>query len=175
MDKDAQHWIDKLNLEEHPEGGYFVESYKAEKFVSLPEYDGLRNACSAIYYLLEGDQFSTFHKLKSDELWHFYAGSSLTLHIIETDGRLNEVRLGHDIDNKETFQGVVKSGSWFAASINNHNSYSLVGCTVSPGFDYHDEELGDMEALAKTYPLHKLIIEKYTRPISRTLINPRAT
>ena len=164
MYKDAQHWIANLNLEEHPEGGYFVESYKAEKFVNLPEYDGPRNACSAIYYLLGGDQFSAFHKLKSDELWHFYAGSSLTLRIIETDGRLTELRLGPDIDNKERFQAVVKAGSWFAASVDNHNSYSLVGCTVSPGFDYSDWELGDMEALAKTYPQHKSIIEKYTKP-----------
>lgn len=88
----------------------------------------------------------------------------MTLHIIETDGRLNQVRLGPDIDNKETFQAVVKSGSWLAASIGNHNSYSLVGCTVSPGFDYNDWKLGDMETLAKTYPQHKSIIEKYTRP-----------
>jgi uncharacterized protein len=164
LDKDAQQWIDKLHLVEHLEGGYFVESYRAEKFVSLPEYDGPRNACSAIYYLLEGEQFSTFHKLKSDELLHFYSGSSLTLHIIETDGRLKEVILGPDIDNKETFQAVVKAGSWFAASINTPNSYSLVGCTVSPGFDYRDMEFGDMETLAKIYPRHKLIIEKYTRP-----------
>ncbi|HXX99169.1 MAG TPA: cupin domain-containing protein [Candidatus Bathyarchaeia archaeon] len=164
MDKDAQRWIDKLHLEKHPEGGYFVETYRSEQFVNLPEYDGPRNACSAIYYLLEGDQFSAFHKLKSDELLHFYVGSSMILHIIETDGRLNEVRLGPDVDNKETFQAVVKSGSWFAASIDNHNSYSLVGCTVSPGFDYNDWKLGEVETLAKTYPRHKSIIEKYTIP-----------
>jgi uncharacterized protein len=70
----------------------------------------------------------------------------------------------HHIDNKETFQAVVKAGSWFAASINTHNSYSLVGCAVSPGFDYRDMEFGDMETLRKTYPQHKLIIQKYTRP-----------
>jgi predicted cupin superfamily sugar epimerase len=164
LGKDAQYWIDKLHLEEHPEGGYFVETYRSEKFINLPDYCGPRNTYSAIYYLLEGDQFSAFHKLKSDELLHFYDGSSMILHIIETDGRLNEVRLGPDIDNRETFQTVVKSGSWFAASIDKRSSYSLVGCTVSPGFDYNDWKLGDMEALAKTYPKHKSIIEKYTRP-----------
>jgi len=165
LNKDAQHWISKLNLQKHPEGGYFVETYKSEKFVNLPEYNGPRNACSAIYYLLIGDQFSSFHTMKSDELWHFYAGSSLTLHIIERDGRLNEVRLGEDIDNKETFQALVKSGSWFAASINDHNSYSLVGCSVSPGFDYQDWKLGDIKTLAKWYPQHKSTIEKYTRHV----------
>ena len=91
MNKHAEYWINKLCLQKHPEGGYFVESYRAEKVVTLPEYDGPRHACSAIYYLLEGDQFSSFHALKSDQAWQIYAGSSLTLHIIETDGRLNEM------------------------------------------------------------------------------------
>jgi uncharacterized protein len=103
--------------------------------------------------------------MKSDELWHFYAGTSLTLHIIETDGRLNEVILGIDIDNKETFQAVIKAGSWFAAATNNHNQ---VGCTVSPGFDYHDWKLGDVQTLAKMYPQHRSIIEKYSRHVSTT-------
>jgi predicted cupin superfamily sugar epimerase len=109
--------------------------------------------------------------MKSDELWHFYAGSSLTLHIIERDGKLNKVILGANIDNKEeAFQAVVKSGSWFAASVNDHDSYSLVGCTVSPGFDYNDWKLGDVKTLIKTYPEHKSIIKKYTRSISKTKI-----
>ena len=132
--------------------------------MDIPEYDGPRHACTAIYYLLTGELFASFHKMKSDELWHFYAGSSLTLHIIETgSGRLRQVTLGANIDNGESFQVVVNSGSWFAASINGHDSYSLVGCTVSPGFDYHDWELADTETLVQMYPAHKLIIEKYSR------------
>jgi len=166
LKKGEAYWISKLNLQKHPEGGYFTETYKSEEFVNLPEYHGPRHACTAIYYLLVGDKFSSFHTMKSDELWHFYAGSSLTLHIIETDGRLNEVRLGENSDNGERFQAVVKSGCWFAASVDDHNSYSLVGCTVSPGFDYHDWKLGDIETLTKLYPKHKSIIEKYTRKSS---------
>ena len=162
----AEYWINKLKLHKHPEGGYFVETYKSEKFVNLHEYDGPRHACTAIYYLLVGDEFSSFHRIKSDELWHFYAGSSLTLYIIGTDGKLNKIRLGTDIDSGETFQGVVKSGSWFAASINDHDSYSLVGCTVSPGFDSRDWELGEFEILNKAYPQHKSIIEKYVKRFS---------
>lgn len=73
--------------------------------------------------------------------------------------------MGADIDNKETFQALVKSGCWFAASINDHNFYSLVGCSNSPGFDYQDWKLGDVETLTKRYPQHKTTIEKYTRPI----------
>jgi uncharacterized protein len=164
LKRDALYWINKLNLKEHPEGGYFVETYKSNKLVDVPEYDGPRHASTAIYYLLTGDLFASFHKMKSDELWHFYAGSSLTLHIIETgSGRLRQVTLGANIDNGESFQVVVNSGSWFAASVNCHDSYSLVGCTVSPGFDYHDWELADKETLVKMYPAHKLIIEKYSR------------
>lgn len=132
--------------------------------MDIPEYDGPRHACTAIYYLLTGDLFASFHKMKSDELWHFYAGSSLTLHIIETgSGRLRQVTLGANIENGESFQVVVNSGAWFAASVNGHDSYSLVGCTVSPGFDYHDWELADTETLVEMYPAHKLIIEKYSR------------
>jgi uncharacterized protein len=163
LKKGEAYWIKKLNLQKHPEGGYFAETYNSEEFVSLPEFQGPRHVCTAIYYLLVGDQFSSFHIMKSDELWHYYAGSSLTLYIIEVDGRLNKIRLGENSENGETFQAVVKSGRWFAASVNDLSSYSLVGCTVSPGFDYQDWKLGDMETLVKLYPQHKSIIEKYTK------------
>ena len=104
--------------------------------------------------------------MKSDEIWHFYIGSSLTLYIIEPNGRLRLVRLGHNIDKGHTIQATVKSGCWFAAAVDNHNSYSLVGCTVSPGFDYKDWKLGDMKTLTKLFPQHKSLITKYTRPSS---------
>ena len=170
MNEQAIYWIEKLNLTRHPEGGFFVETYKSEKYVKLPEYDGPRHACTAIYYLLVGDQFSSFHRIKSDEIWHFYAGSSLSLHIIEGQGndrKLNEIRLGSNIDNKETFQAIIKSGCWFAASVDDLNSYCLVGCTVSPGFDYRDWELGELQILSKLYPQYKSIIQKYTRAIPK--------
>lgn len=164
MNKNAEYWINKLNLQEqHPEGGYFAETYKSEKLVGLPEYDGPRRACTAIYYMLTGEQFASFHIMRSDELWHFYAGNSLTLYIIERDGRLSELRLGADIDKGEFLQAIVKSCSWFAASVNNTSSYSLVGCTVSPGFDYRDWKLGDIKTLVTLYPQHQSIIEKYPR------------
>ena len=169
MNEQAKYWIEKLDLRQHPEGGFFVESYKSEKYVNSPEYDGPRHACTAIYYLLLGDQFSSFHRIKSDEIWHFYAGSSLALHIIEGQGnnsKLDEIRLGSNINNNETFQAIIKSGCWFAASLNDHNSYCLVGCTVSPGFDYRDWELGESQKLNGLYPQYRSIIEKYTRPAS---------
>jgi uncharacterized protein len=163
LNKNAEYWINKLNLQEHPEGGYFAETYKSEKLVRLPEYDGPRHLCTAMYYMLTGEQFASFHIVKSDELWHFYAGSSLTLYIIERNGRLSKRRLGADTDKGEFLQVVVKSCSWFAASVNDASSYSLVGCTVSPGFDYRDWKLGDIKTLVTLYPQHQSVIEKYTR------------
>jgi predicted cupin superfamily sugar epimerase len=131
--------------------------------VHLSRKESFRNACTVIYYLLTEDQFCSFHTLESDETWHFYDGSSMTLHIIKTNGIFNEVKLGTNFDQNETFQAVVGSGSWFAASVNDISSYSLVGCTVSPGFDYRDWNIAQIESLAKIFPQHRAIIEKYTR------------
>ena len=129
MNKVVGYWISKLSLERHPEGGYFVETYRSDTILNLPEYDGPRNVWTAIYYLLVGKQFSSFHEMKSDEIWHFYTGGSLRLHIIEAGGILKEVTLGTNIENGETFQAIVKSGSWFAASVKDPDSYALVGWT----------------------------------------------
>ena len=115
----------------------------------------------AIYYLLPGNQFSSFHRMKSDEIWHFYAGSSLTIYIIQRNGSLDEIRLGQNFDNNEKFQKVVEAGSRLAAFVNDPHSYSLIGCTVSPGFDYHDWELADVDDLVQIFPQHRSIIEKF--------------
>ena len=163
MNKYAKFWIKKLNLDEHPEGGYFTNTYRSDKIIEL--YNGTRSTCTAIYYLLTGNQFSSFHIMKSDEIWHFYSGSSLTLYIIDSKGKINKVVLGPNFNEGERFQVVVKSGCWFAVSINKKNSYSLVGCTVSPGFDYKDWKIGNRKRLTEMYPEHKKIIEKFTRPV----------
>lgn len=161
MNRDANYWIRKLKLEQHPEGGYFIETYRSPRIVNFDDYEGNRYLCTAIYYLLLGDQFSSFHRMKSDEIWHFYTGSSLTLSMIQKNGSLNEIRLGQNINNNEIFQAVVESGSWFAASVNDYHSYSLIGCTVSPGFDYRDWELADIDKLVDMYPQYRSIIEKF--------------
>jgi uncharacterized protein len=170
LNEQAEYWIEKLNLRQHPEGGFFTEVYRSKRYVHLPEFDGPRSVCTAIYYLLIGDQYSFFHRIKSDEIWHFYAGSSLLLHIIEEKEektRLLDIRLGSNIDNNETFQAVINPGSWFAASIIDNDSYSLVGCTVSPGFEYRDWEVGHMQTLSRLYPQYKSVIEKYAKPNSK--------
>jgi hypothetical protein len=163
LNKHAKIWIKKLKLEKHPEGGYFTNTYASDKKIDLLDFDGLRSTCTAIYYLLAGNQFASFHIMKSDEIWHFYSGSSLTLHMIDSRGEIEQILVGPNFDRGERFQVIIKSGSWFAASINNKNSYSLVGCTVSPGFDYRDWKLGDRKKLLQQYPQHNKIIKKYTK------------
>ncbi|MDM8525501.1 cupin domain-containing protein [Desulfococcaceae bacterium HSG8] len=164
--KDSEYWINKLELAEHPEGGYFRETYRSDEFIdtdALPErFNGQRAFSTAIYFLLKGNQVSRLHRIRSDELWHFYAGSPLTIHIIDPQGQYERIRLGGNLDNGEVFQAVVKSGSWFGAAPDIADSYSLVGCTVAPGFDFHDFEMGDRDELLDKYPQHASVINLLT-------------
>ena len=167
--KRAQYLKERLDLSELPgEGGYYKETYRSDKTIILPsETDGERSISTSIYYLLDGTQFSAFHRLKSDEIWHFYIGSSITLYIINKMENLSEVKLGSNIEKGELFQIQVRAESWFAATVNDISSYALIGCTVSPGFDYLDFELGDRKKLIERYPQHRSIIEKLTRSASK--------
>jgi len=164
--KDADYWIKRLGLAEHPEGGYFVRTYRSQEEVEgqyLPKrFGGSRCFATAIYYLLKSGQPSVFHRLKSDELWHFYAGSALGLYVIDVDGRLDRVKLGPDYENGEVFQAVVRAGSWFAATADTPESYALVGCTVSPGFEFEDFELADRCVMLQQFPQYRAIIEQLT-------------
>lgn len=173
MTNDAQYWIRKLVLEPHPEGGYYRQTYRAELLLpkeALPsDFRGPRAASTAIYFLLTAQNFSAFHRLRSDEMWHFYAGSALRVHVIEPDGRYSEMRLGTDLESGETLQAVVKAGCWFASEVlaqevsEDAKAFALVGCTVSPGFDFDDFELASREGLVRSYPQNRDVIERLTR------------
>jgi hypothetical protein len=160
--KDADGWIRALDLQPHPEGGFFRETYRSADAIDagcLPaRFPGTRPCSTAIYFLLRGDQRSALHRLRADEMWHFYAGGALTLHVIDRNGRLSVPVLGPDIERGESFQVVVKAGCWFGATVNDAASYTLAGCTVSPGFGLEDFELGDREALVRLYPDHAALI-----------------
>jgi uncharacterized protein len=162
-----EYWIKKLGLQKHPEGGYFKEVYRSEESIpvhSLHErYSGDRNHSTSIYFLITSSEFSAFHRIKSDETWHFYSGSSLTLHMIDGKGKYSSVKLGTNPDSGELFQFTIPYGVWFAAEVNKPGSYALVGCTVAPGFYYDDFELGKIEELLKLFPQHEEVIEKFTR------------
>jgi predicted cupin superfamily sugar epimerase len=164
---DARYWIDRLQLKRHPEGGWFRETYRSsEKLAreSLPErFNGDRSFATAIYYLLESNDFSALHRIHQDEGWHFYEGSPLTLHRIDPGGTYTNLTLGRNLDKGEEPQAVVLSGWWFAATVEQPNAYSLVGCTVAPGFDFADFELADREALRLLYPRHGGLIDRLTR------------
>jgi predicted cupin superfamily sugar epimerase len=167
MAKTAQYWINKLNLIAHPEGGYYCETYRSQLSIAKealpPEFTGSRFVSTAIYFLLEGENFSAFHRLRSDELWHFYAGGTIAVHVIDPNGSYSEIQLGSDPDAGEVFQAVVKAGSWFASQVRDTQSFALAGCTVAPGFDFADFELGKCLELVKLYPQHRELIEQLTR------------
>lgn len=165
--KNAEYWIEKLHLLPHPEGGHFRETYRAREVIvkdALPKrFKGDRVFSTCIYYLLNRQEYSAFHAIKQDEIWHFYEGSSLTIHIIDRGGNYSAVKLGRDLESGEAPQAVVRAGCWFAAAVNNIDGYALVGCcTVAPGFDFADFEMADRNTMIERYPEHRNIIVKYT-------------
>ena len=130
----------------------------------LPKrYKSSRNFSTSIYFLLEGNQVSNFHKLKSDEQWHFYDGSSIVIHVIDESGNPNKILLGRNIENGETLQTVIKYNSWFAAELSDKTSFALIGCTVAPDFDFNDFELGKRDELIKAFPQFRELIYKLTK------------
>ena len=167
MDRNADYWISRLNLKAHPEGGYFREIYRSEETVPaevLPErFSGPRTFSTAIYFLLTGNEFSALHRIQSDEIWHFYAGSSVTIHTIDRTGAYDRMVLGNDPDNHGSFAAVINAGCWYGATVNEYDSYALVGGTVAPGFEFEDFELASRADLTRRFPEHRGVIERLTR------------
>ena len=159
--------IQKYNLEPHPEGGWYKQTYKSNEEIpadALPERFGATRAFSTtIYFLLEKGIFSAFHRIKSDECWHFYAGDPLLIYIIELNGELKVISLGSDHEKGQSFQYVVPANCWFASVPSPSSSYCFVGCTVAPGFDFADFELADKITLSGFYPQHTAIVQQLCR------------
>ena len=159
--------IEKYNLQPHSEGGWYSQTYKSSESIdanALPaRFDGRRAFSTAIYFLLENGNFSAFHRIKSDECWHFYAGDPLYIYVIHQNGKLEIICLGSDPGNGETFQYIVPANCWFASRPAPGSEYCFVGCTVSPGFEFADFELADSEMLTNRYPQHKEIIRQLCR------------
>jgi uncharacterized protein len=161
----AKQYIKQLQLKKHPEGGYFKEVYRSGERIlptHLPKrYKSSRNFSTSIYFLLEGNQFSSFHLLQSDELWHFYDGSAVLLYIINQRGILSVKKLGRDEGYE--LQISIEKQNWFAAEVEDKKSFALFGCTVSPGFEFDDFELGKRDDLIKKFPQHSALIKKLTK------------
>ncbi len=157
--------IQKLELQPHPEGGFFRETYRSEGVIKpdTSGFNGERNFSTCIYFLLTSESFSALHRIPQDEIWHFYDGSPLLLHIITTCGEYTKTTIGRNLEQGEIPQFVVRGGSWFGATVVKKDDFSLVGCTVAPGFDFHDFEMGQRNNLIGRFPDYQEIINNLTR------------
>lgn len=160
MRREGNYWVNKLKLERHPEGGYFKEVYRAENEISHPGSQKNRNLATSIYYLLEGNDISHFHILKSDELWYFHDGAGAIVHIL-SNGNYHQKLLGLDVDKGQLPQLLIPANSFFAAEPIDKDSFILMGCMVTPGFDFDDFELADPNTLIKAYPEQRDLIDQF--------------
>ena len=160
-------WIESLNLVPHPEGGYYRETYRATERVEangLPaRFQASRSLSTAIYYLLERGDFSSFHRIKSDEIWHHYAGGDLCLHLLDPATGHVALRLGCNPDTGAQPQMVVPQGTWFAAEVSAESDYTLAGCTLAPGFEFADLEMATAAVLSTEYPDAADLVRRLTR------------
>jgi predicted cupin superfamily sugar epimerase len=163
----AAQLIQQYNLQPHPEGGWYKETYKSHEHIpasALPKRFGSNRAFStAIYFLLEQGNFSAFHRIKSDECWHFYAGDPLRVYVLQPNGHLDIIDLGNDIFRGQQFQYIVPANCWFASRPLPGSSFCFVGCTVAPGFDFADFEMADAASLIVKYPQYQNIIKELCR------------
>ncbi len=164
--KTADHYIAQLGMQQHVEGGAFKEHYRSPMLLPASvlsgEHRGDRPASTAIYFLLRHGEFSAFHLLASDEVLHFYDGEPLHVYAIDTAGAMHVHTLGRDLARGEHFSVVVPGGHWFALRCEVDGGFSLIGCTVAPGFDFEDFTLDDRAMLLKRFPQHAQLIQEMT-------------
>lgn len=158
---DSRELIRRLKLEPHPEGGYFRETYRANGNVVRQSEGELRSASTAIYFLLCDGAHSAWHRIRSDEVWHFYAGDPIDVHVLDAHGALVTHRLGNALVHEDAaFQAIVKAGDWFAAECPDAKGAALVGCTVAPGFEFSEFELAAPGELEAQFPQHREVIAR---------------
>jgi predicted cupin superfamily sugar epimerase len=160
--------IDFFGMKPLPdEGGYYVETYRAVEKLSasvLPQrYAGTRNISTAILYLLTPETFSAIHRLKSDEVFHFYLGDPVTMLLLDPKGNSQIVTLGQDILNDQKLQQMIPTGTWQGCCLKNDGKFALMGTTVTPGFEFDDYEQAEKKELLKKYPQQKELILRLTR------------
>lgn len=162
MHPSAQSLVERLGLLPHPEGGFFRETFRSPLTVGGLPHGAPRVASTAIYYLLPAGSFSAFHRVRSDEVWHYYDGDPLELHTLDADGGYAIARLGPEIEQGERPQLVVRAGVLQAARPLGER-FTLVGCTVAPGFEFADFEIPSRAALVAQFPEHRDLIVQLTR------------
>lgn len=158
----SRDFIKLLELEPHPEGGYYRRTYVSE--VQCEVEGGERALGSAIYYYLESEDFSAWHRSDVDEILHFYSGGSVTVHSIDLQGQLKHINLGNPAESRRFVpQYLVPKGHWFALEVGCENTHALLGATVFPEFKIDRFELAKRDELIQQFPQHQEIIKRLTR------------
>jgi predicted cupin superfamily sugar epimerase len=148
--------IEKFEMIAHPEGGWYKETYRSNQ-----DLDNGRQLLTSIYFLLTSENPSNFHRIKSDELWYFHAGDSLTVHLLNKNGH-EQLELGLDLEAGQSPYHLVQAKTIFGSSIKKEGGFALVSCAVAPGFDFRDFELFTCEDLLKDFPSSEEIITQLT-------------
>lgn len=156
--------IAKYHMLPHPEGGYYVETFRSSTRIQTPSGEE-RSSSTAILFLLSQHEASHLHRIKSEEVWHFYAGGPISIfELIEETGGFKVTQLGPDIEHGHVLQHVVPANVWFGAYVEDpSSSFSLVGCTVAPGFEFGDFELASRQQLLVDFPAATEVIHRLTR------------
>lgn len=157
--------ISRLKMEPHPEGGWFRQTYESKLMLPHTLHSGstgMRSCATSIYFLITDSNFSAFHRIQSDEMWYHHSGGALAIEILDKNGSYHQKVLGAIEEGYEP-QALAPSGTWFGSHLLERKGWALVGCSVSPGFDFLDFEIGNRESLLKDYPRHAEIIKNLTR------------
>ncbi|WP_158797529.1 cupin domain-containing protein [Pedobacter sp. L105] len=160
--QNASYWIKQLNLLPHPEGGYYKEVFRSAIEVTKKSSAKTSKACTSIYYLLEGNDYSGFHRLSSDEVWYFHKGVPLHIHVIDEKGLHTIMELSDTTSG--SLSVIVQAGLWFAAEIPSKDNFTLVSCAVAPGFEFSEFEMAKEAELLANYPEHAELFNKLCRP-----------
>lgn len=157
------HLIKALDLQPHPEGGFYKEVQRSKAIVLNADDSKKRSALTSIYYLLAGEDFSSWHRITSDETWYFHDGSDVIIFLFDQNKNLQTIQLGHE---SKVFQKTIPANTWFAARLLSKNSFCLVSCAVAPGFEFDDFEIAKREELLIEFGFsleNKQAIEELTR------------
>ncbi len=167
LNKSIQNLVNKFNLNRHVEGGYYSEYYRSNEKIEVVREDAnqIRNSSTSIYFLLEGEDVSCWHKLSSDEIWYFHCGSPLNVYIINPlNNEIEEHTLGNPLENEIYMPSlVINSNQWFAASVKTKDSFSFVSCSVTPGFDFKDFKIANKDDLKDISTKNSDLITKFLK------------
>ena len=163
----AEFWIESLQLMPHPEGGFYRETYRSSRsypFDKSSNFNGPRSWATSIVYLLRGNDRSALHRIHSDELWFYHAGTPLTVHVFPKTGEPTSFTLGLEPDKGQVLQETAPAESWFGACCKEPKpeNYTLVSCVVAPGFDFRDFAFANKNELLNKFPKHAATIEHLT-------------